>query len=93
MNKSNFSTLFLFCVSISLNKVPKGNNFKGTAEIIPERKRAIDWRREESGEREKERSNQLKRRKSNVWEPNNVVYEVSVFPSNKKKIIVPWMLL
>lgn len=86
MNKSNFSTLFFFCVSISLNKVPKGTNFKGTAEITPERKRVVEWRREESREREKERSSPLKKRKSNVWESNNVVYEVSVFLSNKKKI-------
>lgn len=42
MNKSNFSTLFFFCVSISLNKVPKGTNFKGTAEITPERKRVVE---------------------------------------------------
>lgn len=86
MNKSNFSTLFFFCVSISLNKVPKGTNFKGTAEITQERKRVVEWRREENREREKERSSQLKKRKSNVWESNNVVYEVCVFLSNKKKI-------
>lgn len=85
MNKSNFSTLSFFCVSISLNKVPKGTNFKGTAEITQERKRVVEWRKEESREREKERSSQLKKRKSNVWESNNVVYEVCVFLSNKKK--------
>ena len=68
MNKSNFSTLFSFCISISLNKFPKGNNFKGTAEIIPERKRAVDWRREESGERER-------RKEVTNWKREKAMFE------------------
>ena len=65
MNKSNFSTLFFFCVSISLNKVPKVLISK---ELQKSSQKERGWWSEggRKAEREKERSNQLKKRKSNV---------------------------